>query len=89
MATDSLTLKDYLVALERGQVEEFERDVLDLLEPMVLSNYDGWGDAALCRWYQSMLDHVVAELGGPEVVLGMLGVEVNIVEPTSGESESN
>ena len=89
MADDSLTLKDYLVALEQDEVEKFEADVLDLLEPMVESDYDGWGDAALCRWYQSMLNHVVDALGGPEVVLGMLGVDVTTVTPIPGESDAN
>lgn len=89
MADDSLTLKDYLVAVQNDEVDQYESDVLELLEPMVESDYDGWGDAALSGWYKEMLNHVVNELGGPEVVLGMLGVEVTAVEPTSGESEAN
>jgi hypothetical protein len=84
MPDDSLTLRDYLIATKHGKVEEYEDDVLELLEPMVLSNYDGWGDAALHSWYRAMLDHLVQELGGAEVVLGMLGTRVVDVAPTSG-----
>jgi hypothetical protein len=89
MPKDDLTLRDYLIAVHHDEVEQFEENVLDLLEPIVLSNYDGWGDAALHNWYQAMLNHLVNELGGPEVVLGMLGIPVEELPPSSGSFNEN
>lgn len=89
MADDSLTLRDYLIAVQRGQVEDYENNVLELLEPMVLSDYDGWGDAALHNWYQAMLNHLVQELGGTEVVLGMIGEEIGFIPSSQGGLSEN
>jgi len=85
---DSFTLRDYLIALQEGKIEEFEEQVLEMLEPCVDSSYDGWGDVALKAWYESMLQHTVLALGGPEVVLGMLGVPVVFPDTWSRDDSS-
>ena len=89
MSSDAFTLRDYLIAVHEGKVEEFENATLELLEPFVQADYDGWGDAALHEWYRSMLDHLVVALGGPEVVLGMLGIPIVPIIPQSGSSGAN
>lgn len=89
MPDDSLTLRDFLIALNKGEIEQYENDVLDLLEPMVQTDFDGWGDSALHEWYRAMLMHLVQELGGPEVVLGMVGVDVAFPSSSSGTSSEN